>query len=306
MKNMSIEELAEIANRQLNEEKLSFDNSDGRYGSEISIRRIRDYMSKGILDKPLKTGRNTYFTETHLNQLLNVRKLQAQGLSDSVMQKASFKNVLNSNTSVSNTQEKLQENTISEAIVLNAQSEHHFFENQGTFADVAGTYADTSDRFSPKDTLYVNHLSASSPSMSSRLLRSSVSDVPLKASFNANASVLGMSQNIRETFSSSDNKNSGMKSNKEEALDLLKSMTELGDALLGNPKAIDASSITPSLLKTSPKPKLWVEYPLNNDGTAFLKVDTQSLSNMTENQKKEILDNVNNQLDYLNHKGIKP
>lgn len=86
-KQMSIEELAEEANKVilLNPSVIS----DKRISDTISVRRIRDYISKGMMDKPYKDGRNTYYVQRHLDQLLTLREYQNDGLSESYIQKLS-------------------------------------------------------------------------------------------------------------------------------------------------------------------------------------------------------------------------
>jgi DNA-binding transcriptional MerR regulator len=69
---------------------ISCDNSkieDKRFNEGISPRRIRDYVSKGLLSKPIKEGRNVYYTEQHFEELKNIRDLQIKGLTESYLQK---------------------------------------------------------------------------------------------------------------------------------------------------------------------------------------------------------------------------
>lgn len=82
---MTIEELAAKINTDL---PLSTSN-DKRYNPEVSVRRIRDYISKGMLEKPLKNGKTAYFTEVHYNKLMTLRELQVDGLSDQLLKKIS-------------------------------------------------------------------------------------------------------------------------------------------------------------------------------------------------------------------------
>lgn len=81
---MTIEELVDAANAVLNNSIKSGD--DARIRSELSIRRARDYLTKGLIDKPFKEGRNTYYNQHHLEQLITLRELQMQGLSESYIQ----------------------------------------------------------------------------------------------------------------------------------------------------------------------------------------------------------------------------
>lgn len=84
---VDIEELCKVANERL--KQMSQSNLDGRYTSELSVSRVRDYISKKLLDKPLKEGIKAYYTEHHLEQLLSLRQLQNDGLSDKYLKKIS-------------------------------------------------------------------------------------------------------------------------------------------------------------------------------------------------------------------------
>jgi hypothetical protein len=65
-------------------EKIDESNADGRIKS-LSVRRVRDYQTKEIISKPEKEGKNSYYTDKHLNELLNIRELQMSGATDSVL-----------------------------------------------------------------------------------------------------------------------------------------------------------------------------------------------------------------------------
>lgn len=79
---MTLEELAEAANSLLDSSETETKNQDGRLSENVSPRRIRDYITKGLLDKPFKSGRNTYYSAHHLNQLVELRTLQSSGISE--------------------------------------------------------------------------------------------------------------------------------------------------------------------------------------------------------------------------------
>ncbi len=83
MKKMTIEELAE----EYNKKNVQTFYDDKRITEEISVRRIRDYVSKGLLPKPIKEGRRAYYTDNHLKELQNIRKLQSEGFTESYLQK---------------------------------------------------------------------------------------------------------------------------------------------------------------------------------------------------------------------------
>lgn len=82
---MTIEKLAEEVNRNIKTETAS----DKRRSNALSVRRIRDYLSKGLMDKPIKDGRSALFGKKHLEQLIALRGLQSEGLSDQYMKKMS-------------------------------------------------------------------------------------------------------------------------------------------------------------------------------------------------------------------------
>ncbi|MEA3333490.1 MAG: MerR family transcriptional regulator [Pseudomonadota bacterium] len=48
---------------------------------EMNKRKIRFYMQKGLVDRPEGTGKGSYYTHRHLEQLLTVRKWKDAGLS---------------------------------------------------------------------------------------------------------------------------------------------------------------------------------------------------------------------------------
>jgi hypothetical protein len=81
---VQITEFVEIANQKIKEEILT-KSSDSRLAESLTERRIRDYATKDVMDKPIKEGRNAYYTEKHLEQVLDIRKLQVSGISDKFM-----------------------------------------------------------------------------------------------------------------------------------------------------------------------------------------------------------------------------
>lgn len=68
----------------LNSESLV--KSDARI-KVLTERRVRDYQTKKLISEPIKDGRNSFYTEEHVKQLVNLREMQKQGMSDSFMQK---------------------------------------------------------------------------------------------------------------------------------------------------------------------------------------------------------------------------
>jgi DNA-binding transcriptional MerR regulator len=63
---MSIDELAESVNNSINGAN-PINYNDSRISKNLSVRRIRDYVSKGILDKPNREGKNVFFNEDHFD-----------------------------------------------------------------------------------------------------------------------------------------------------------------------------------------------------------------------------------------------
>lgn len=81
---LTIEQLADKVNQLIAD---NFKESpelikDGRQSSVLSTRRIRDYITKGLIEKPVGSGREKWFDESHVNSLVSLRLLQHNGLSD--------------------------------------------------------------------------------------------------------------------------------------------------------------------------------------------------------------------------------
>jgi DNA-binding transcriptional MerR regulator len=47
--------------------------------SGIPARTIRFYISRGLLDGPVKAGRGAVYTDAHLSRIEQIKKLQAEG-----------------------------------------------------------------------------------------------------------------------------------------------------------------------------------------------------------------------------------
>ena len=73
----TLDEFAEIANTLL-PQYLPLDRSS-RAGDEVNPRLIRHYTTQGLLDPPLKEGREARYVLRHLLQLLALRSLMAGG-----------------------------------------------------------------------------------------------------------------------------------------------------------------------------------------------------------------------------------
>jgi DNA-binding transcriptional MerR regulator len=66
---------------QLLAEYLPDDPVDARVKGEVNARLVRHYTSSGLLEPPLKEGREARYTVDHLLQLLALRRLLADGVS---------------------------------------------------------------------------------------------------------------------------------------------------------------------------------------------------------------------------------
>lgn len=84
-KRMTLEELTDKVNNAMQID--GYQSLDKRHKEITTGRRIRDYISKGIVDKAEKDGRNVYYTNKHYEQVLYCRKLQQEGLNDQFIKK---------------------------------------------------------------------------------------------------------------------------------------------------------------------------------------------------------------------------
>ncbi len=76
--NWSLEELVQVAN-QLLPQFLPEEKAHTRVREEVTPRLVRHYTGQGMLDEPLKEGREARYTYRHLLQVLLVRRLLAEG-----------------------------------------------------------------------------------------------------------------------------------------------------------------------------------------------------------------------------------
>lgn len=76
---LTIDDLVNRVNTLLKEEENG-GVKDSRISDEITVRKVRDLLTKGMIDKPQKVGRNTYFNDQHINQVMAIRKMQLEGL----------------------------------------------------------------------------------------------------------------------------------------------------------------------------------------------------------------------------------
>jgi len=76
----TLDELTQEVNNQL--EMTDLIATDSRQSKVLSARRIRDLVGKDLISKPIRDGRTVYYTQLHLNELIEFRKLQSKGLSE--------------------------------------------------------------------------------------------------------------------------------------------------------------------------------------------------------------------------------
>jgi DNA-binding transcriptional MerR regulator len=85
----TLDDLATLANTLL-PQYLPLDRSSrtgsSRAGDEVNPRLIRHYTTQGLLDPPLKEGREARYTRHHLLQLLTLRRLMTDGHSAQALQ----------------------------------------------------------------------------------------------------------------------------------------------------------------------------------------------------------------------------
>lgn len=82
----SLEELVQVANLQL-PQFLPWEKAHTRVREDVTPRLVRHYASQGMLDEPLKEGREARYLYRHLLQLLLVRRLLAEGYGASAIDK---------------------------------------------------------------------------------------------------------------------------------------------------------------------------------------------------------------------------
>lgn len=80
----SLEELVQVANELL-PQFLPEEKAHTRVREEVTPRLVRHYTSQGMLDEPLKEGREARYTYRHLLQVLLVRRLLTEGYGASVI-----------------------------------------------------------------------------------------------------------------------------------------------------------------------------------------------------------------------------
>jgi DNA-binding transcriptional MerR regulator len=242
---MNIEQLADEANAFLSQNQIS--GQDKRYSTEVSARRIRDYISKGLLDKPFKEGKNIFFNENHLEKLIALRQFQSDGLSEQYLHK-----------------------------LIKSQSEDSLADNEQVITPTSYT-----------DTFSLSANGASGQNLTS---------------FNASLANIGGSINSESTESMSVNFSQTDMDLQQKAQKALSRLSSTG--------TLHSSTSVQSFYNKQPDKKgdlnalnypvnkIWQEYPLDEEGKVFLRIEQ---GNKIKNKDK-VLENIINLLNILGDK----
>ena len=92
-KKYNLNEFVEVSNKKLKEQNDGY--VDSRFNESVTVRRVRDYLSKGLISKPEKQGRNLYFDDSHVEELIGIRNLHKTGMSDRLLSTFSQSQSLN-------------------------------------------------------------------------------------------------------------------------------------------------------------------------------------------------------------------
>lgn len=79
-KRYTLEELTKEVNLRLS--MMEYTTTDSRQSKDFSPRRIRDLATKELIEKPFRDGRNVYYTEQHIQELVDLKTLQSKGMTD--------------------------------------------------------------------------------------------------------------------------------------------------------------------------------------------------------------------------------
>ncbi|MDJ1173678.1 MerR family transcriptional regulator [Roseofilum capinflatum] len=82
----SLEEFAQVLNELLPQFLPDRQAHSRRSREEVNPRLVRHYASQGLLDEPLKQGREARYTYRHLLQMLLIRRLLSEGFGTSALQ----------------------------------------------------------------------------------------------------------------------------------------------------------------------------------------------------------------------------
>lgn len=89
----TIEELCKKYN-EINENDNTY-YEDSRIKKTLTVRRIRDLISKNLISEGFRNGgKEKYYNQTHLDQLISIRKKTILGITDRTLSKLDDKNNL--------------------------------------------------------------------------------------------------------------------------------------------------------------------------------------------------------------------
>lgn len=93
-KQYSIEELCEEVNKKIMNylQSNNYNVTDSRQSQELSVRRIRDYITDKVIT-PKREGKNTYFTQEDIETLYNARLMNYSGISQKYLKTISSQSV---------------------------------------------------------------------------------------------------------------------------------------------------------------------------------------------------------------------
>jgi DNA-binding transcriptional MerR regulator len=107
MNKYSAEDIVDIVNAKVSMGNISY--GDSRVSRELTVRRLRDYIYKGLVSPPHKEGKYSVFTDEHLNEIYNVRMMNLSGYSDSVIKKETEISKTQSSEKTNNSEESIHD-----------------------------------------------------------------------------------------------------------------------------------------------------------------------------------------------------
>lgn len=128
LKQYTLDQLVDEVNRIIAETKANVQIADGRLSETITVRKVRDLLAKRLINPPVKEGRQNYFDNGHVEQILNIKSLQKEGASEKLLRGLSSSTYLNLNEQETatydenDTNQELQANAMSVLSAINARS----------------------------------------------------------------------------------------------------------------------------------------------------------------------------------------
>lgn len=131
LKQYTIDQLVEEVNRIIAENKDVVQTADGRLSELITVRKVRDLLAKRLINNPVKDGRQNYFDNSHVEQILNIKTLQKEGASEKLLRGLSTSSYLSLNeqdtslvatNNITDKDSELQANAMSVLKSINARN----------------------------------------------------------------------------------------------------------------------------------------------------------------------------------------